>query len=187
MTIRVACAASGLALHLACQAIRAGECDAAIVAGSNIILSPDFGLFMAEHGILSPDASCRTFDAQANGYARAEAVNCVFIKRYDLALRDGNPVRAIIRGSATNADGKTVGMSTPSPEAHEALIRSAYRMAGIQDLCGTAMVECHGTGTTVGDAVETCAIARVFGRRALSSARQSQLLDIRKGPLLLQV
>ncbi|GKT53257.1 polyketide synthase [Colletotrichum tofieldiae] len=167
MTIRVACAASGLALHLACQAIRAGECDAAIVAGSNIILSPDFGLFMAEHGILSPDASCRTFDAQANGYARAEAVNCVFIKRYDLALRDGNPVRAIIRGSATNADGKTVGMSTPSPEAHEALIRSAYRMAGIQDLCGTAMVECHGTGTTVGDAVETCAIARVFGEKGV--------------------
>ncbi|OHW91553.1 polyketide synthase [Colletotrichum incanum] len=167
MTMRVACSASGLALHLVCQAIRVGEYDAAIVAGSNIILSPDFGLFMAEHGIISPDASCRAFEAQANGYARAEAVNCVFIKRYDLALRDGNPVRAIIRGSATNADGKTVGVSTPSPEAHEALIRSAYRMAGIQDLCGTAMVECHGTGTTVGDAVETCAIARVFGENGV--------------------
>ncbi|KDN65693.1 putative polyketide synthase [Colletotrichum sublineola] len=167
MTVRAACAASGLALHLACQAIRAGECDSAIVAGSNIILSPDFGCFMAEHGILSPDASCRTFDAQANGYARAEAVNCVFLKSLDSARHDGNPVRAIIRGSATNADGRTVGMSTPNAGAHETLIRSAYRMAGIWDFGETAMVECHGTGTTVGDAIETCAVARVFGEKGV--------------------
>lgn len=70
MTVRVACAAAGLALHLACQAIKAGECDAAIVAASNVILSPEFALLMAEQGILSPDASCRTFDSKASGYAR---------------------------------------------------------------------------------------------------------------------
>lgn len=167
MTVRVACAASGLALHLACQAIRAGECNAALIAGSNLVLSPDFGLFMAEQGILSPDASCRTFDAHANGYARGEAVSCLFIKRYDLALRDGNPIRAVVRGSATNCDGRTAGMATPSSEAQEALIRSAYRAAGIGDPSETAMVECHGTGTAVGDAVETCAIARVFGDRGV--------------------
>ncbi|OLN94033.1 Lovastatin nonaketide synthase 4 [Colletotrichum chlorophyti] len=109
----------------------------------------------------------RAVPLMLDGYARAEAVNCLFIKRHDLALRDGNPIRAIIRGSATNADGSTVGMSTPSPEAQEALIRSAYRMAGINNLCDTAMVECHGTGTAVGDAVETCAIARVFEERGV--------------------
>ncbi|KAF6813394.1 polyketide synthase [Colletotrichum plurivorum] len=167
MTVRVACSASGLALHLACQAIRAGECNAALVAGSNLILSPDFGLFLAEQGILSPEASCRTFDARADGYARGEAVSCLFIKRRDLAKRDGNPIRALVRGSATNCNGRTAGMTTPSSEAQEALIRSAYRMAGIEDPSETAIVECHGTGTAVGDAVETCAIARVFGDKGV--------------------
>ncbi|KAF6833528.1 polyketide synthase [Colletotrichum musicola] len=167
MTVRVACSASGLALHLACQAIRAGECNAALVAGSNLIMSPDFGLFLAEQGVLSPEASCRTFGARANGYARGEAVSCLFIKRRDLAIRDGNPIRALVRGSATNCNGRTAGMATPSSEAQEALIRSAYRMAGIKDPSETAMVECHGTGTAVGDAVETCAIARVFGDKGV--------------------
>ncbi|KAF6820431.1 polyketide synthase [Colletotrichum sojae] len=167
MTVRVACSASGLALHLACQAIRAGECNAALVAGSNLILSPDFGLFLAEQGILSPEASCRTFDARADGYARGETVSCLFIKRRDLAMRDGNPIRALVRGSATNCNGRTAGMATPSSEAQEALIRSAYRMAGIKNPSETAMVECHGTGTAVGDAVETCAIARVFGDKGV--------------------
>nr|ALP31891.1 polyketide synthase 9 [Diaporthe helianthi] len=169
MTVRAACAAGGLALHLACQAIRAGECDTAIVAASNIILSPEFSVFLAEHGVLSPDASCRTFDANASGYARAEAVNCLIIKRQSLALRDGNPIRAIIRGSAVNANGRTAGMSTPSSEAQEALVRAAYRQAGIPDgdRAKTAMVECHGTGTPVGDAIEAYALAKMFGQHGV--------------------
>lgn len=169
MTVRAACAAGGLALHLACQAIRAGECDTAVVAGSNIILSPDFSIFLAEHGVLSPEASCRTFDAQASGYARGEAVTCLVIKRHSLALRDGNPIRAIIRGSAVNSNGRTAGMSTPSSEAQEALVRAAYRQAGIPDgeMAKTAMVECHGTGTPLGDAVETYALTKIFGQHGV--------------------
>ncbi|KAG8157981.1 hypothetical protein KVR01_012253 [Diaporthe batatas] len=169
MTVRAACAAGGLALHLACQAIKAGECDTAVVAGSNLIFSPDLAVFLAEHGVLSPDASCRTFDAKASGYARAEAVNCLILKRQSLAVADGNPIRAVIRGSAVNANGRTAGMSTPSSEAQEALMRAAYRQGGIsdQDMVKTAMVECHGTGTPVGDAVETYAVAKIFGQHGV--------------------
>lgn len=149
LNVRTACSAAGLALHLACQSIRSEECSAALVAGSNLILSPGVTSQMSEQGGLSPDGSCKTFDASANGYARGEAVNCLYIKRLDLALRDGNPIRAVIRSSSTNADGRTPGMANPSGEAHEALMRDAYFLAGIDDLSQTAMVECHGTGTPV--------------------------------------
>ncbi|OHW99219.1 polyketide synthase [Colletotrichum incanum] len=169
MTVRTACSAAGLAVHLACQAIRAGECDSAVVAGSNLMLSSGFTKLMAEQSVLSPDASCKTFDTSANGYARAEAVNCLFLKKLDLAIRDGNPIRAVIRGSATNSDGKTLGLTTPSAQAQQQLIRDAYRHAGISegDMWRTAMVECHGTGTAVGDTIEACTIGTVFGEKGM--------------------
>ncbi|KAH0438713.1 polyketide synthase [Colletotrichum camelliae] len=169
MTVRTACSAAGLAVHLACQAIRAGECDSAVVAGSNLMLSPGFTKLMAEQSVLSPDASCKTFDSSANGYVRAEAVNCLFVKRLDLAIRDGNPIRAVIRGSATNSDGKTLGLTTPSAQAQQELIRDAYRYAGIpeSDMWQTAMVECHGTGTAVGDTIEACTVGAVFGDKGM--------------------
>ncbi|WQF89974.1 Putative Acyl transferase domain superfamily, quinone oxidoreductase/zeta-crystallin, thiolase [Colletotrichum destructivum] len=169
MTVRTACSAAGLAVHLACQAIRAGECDSAVVAGSNLMLSPGFTKLMAEQSVLSPDASCKTFDAGANGYARAEALNCLFVKRLDCAIRDGNPIRAVIRGSATNSDGKTLGLTTPSAQAQQQLIRDAYRQAGIpeSDMWQTAMVECHGTGTAVGDTIEACTVGTVFGEKGM--------------------
>ncbi|KAJ0280261.1 hypothetical protein CBS470a_008877 [Colletotrichum nupharicola] len=169
MTVRTACSAAGLAVHLACQAIRAGECDSAVVAGSNLMLSPGFTKLMAEQSVLSPDASCKTFDSSANGYVRAEAVNCLFVKRLDLAIRDGNPIRAVIRGSATNSDGKTLGLTTPSAQAQQELIRDAYHYAGIpeSDMWQTAMVECHGTGTAVGDTIEACTVGTVFGDKGM--------------------
>ncbi|KAK1525837.1 polyketide synthase [Colletotrichum costaricense] len=169
MTVRTACSAAGLAVHLACQAIRAGECDSAIVAGANLILSPGFTKLMAEQSVLSPDASCMTFDASANGYARAEAINCLYIKKLDCAIRDGNPIRAIIRGSATNSDGRTLGLTTPSAQAQQQLIRDAYRHAGIPEnqMWQTAMVECHGTGTAVGDTIEACTVGALFGDKGM--------------------
>ncbi|TEA20888.1 Highly reducing polyketide synthase gloL [Colletotrichum sidae] len=169
MTVRTACSAGGLAVHLACQAIRAGECDSAVVAGSNLMLSPGFTRLMAEQSVLSPDASCKTFDASADGYARAEAVNCLFIKRLDAAIRDGNPIRAVIRGSATNSDGKTLGLTTPNAQAQQELIRDAYRHAGIpeKDMWQTAMVECHGTGTAVGDTIEANTVGTIFGEKGM--------------------
>ena len=108
--------------------------------------------------------SCKSFDANADGYARGEAVNAVYLKRLSDAIRDGDPIRGVIRGSAVNSDGKTPGLSYPNPESHEAVIRRAYEVAGIKDFSQTAMVECHGTGTTVGDPLETEAIAKVFGK-----------------------
>jgi acyl transferase domain-containing protein len=144
-------------------AIRGGDCEAALVGGANLILAPGMTTVMTEQGVLSPDGSCKSFSADANGYARGEAVTAIFVKPLSHAIRDGNPVRAVIRSSAVNVDGKTPGMSAPSTLAHEAMIRRAYEVAGIDDFSRTAMVECHGTGTAVGDPIEANAVARVFG------------------------
>lgn len=146
------------------MAISRGDCEAALVGGVNLIMSPTMTTAMTEQGVLSSDGSCKTFSADANGYARGEAVTAIFAKPLSDALRDGNPVRAIIRGSHRNIDGKTPGVSVPSSEAQEALIRRAYRLAGISNFGETAMVECHGTGTPTGDPIEANAVARVFGK-----------------------
>lgn len=118
---------------------------------------------MTEQNVLSKDGSCKTFSADADGYARGEAIATVYIKRLDDALRDGNSIRAVIRGTATNHNGKTPGMTVPSAKVQEALMRRAYKIAGITDLTKTAFVECHGTGTPVGDPIEASAVGRVFG------------------------
>lgn len=126
-------------------------------------MAPGMTIAMTEQGVLSPDGTCKTFDAAANGYARGEAINAIYIKKLSDAIRDGDPVRAVIRATASNSDGKTSSMSVPSLESHEAMIRHAYMVAGIKDHSSTAFVECHGTGTAVGDPLEVGAIANVFG------------------------
>lgn len=163
MTTRTACSASLVALHEACVAISRGDCESAIVGGANLIMTPGSTMSMTEQNVLSKDGSCRTFSADANGYARGEAIAAVYIKRLDHALRDGNSVRAVIRGTATNHNGKTPGITVPSARAQEALMRRAYKVAGITDFSNTGFVECHGTGTPVGDPIETTAVGRVFG------------------------
>lgn len=167
MTIKVGCSSTLVGLHLACEAIQRGDCCSAIVGGTNLIMSPFSTMAMIEHGALSPNASIKAFDANADGYARAEAINAIYIKKLDDAIRDGNPIRAVIRATSSNCDGKTAGLSNPSSEAHEILMRTAYTAAGIQDFCETAMVECHGTGTPVGDPLEVNAVARVFGDKGV--------------------
>lgn len=152
-----------IGVHQACQAILAGDCSSAIVAGTNLILTPTVTITMSEQGILSPEGRCRTFDADANGFARGEAINALYLKKLTHAIRDNDPIRGIIRGTSMNADGKTPGITMPSTDAHERLIRRAYEAAGIQDVSQTAFFECHGTGTQVGDPLETNAVARVFG------------------------
>ncbi|KAJ6008477.1 Acyl transferase/acyl hydrolase/lysophospholipase [Penicillium herquei] len=164
ITIRTACSASLVALNEACSAIAKGDCEAAIVGGVNLILGPGMTSAMSEQGVLSPDGCCKSFSADANGYARGEAVSAIFIKPLDDAIRDGNTVRAVIRATATNSDGRgTGGMQVPDALAQEKLIRHAYQSAGITDLSQTAYVECHGTGTPVGDPIEATAVGRVFG------------------------
>jgi acyl transferase domain-containing protein len=154
-------------LHEACQSVASGVCSSAIVAGSSIILTPTMTTAMSENMVLSPDGECRTFDADANGFARAEAINAVYIKRLDHALRDGDPIRAVIRSTMINSNGKTTKMAKPSVEMQEDLIRKAYKHAGIADIARTGLFEAHGTGTQAGDAVEAEAIARAFGGKGV--------------------
>ncbi|KAL8952153.1 MAG: hypothetical protein Q9222_001930 [Ikaeria aurantiellina] len=125
-------------------------------------MAPGTTQSMTEKGILGPDGSCKTFSADANGYARGEAITAVYIKPLDAAVRDGNPVRAVIRAAMANSDGKTQGKTQPNPEAHETMIRKAYELANITDFSQTAYFECHGTGTAVGDPIETGAVANIF-------------------------
>lgn len=155
------------ALHLAVQSLRNGDCDAAIVAGSNLILSPDAQVFTTKLGAVSRTSHCHTFDVTADGYARAEGFGAIYLKKLPDALMQGNPVRAVIRGTSFNANGKTGGISHPSPEGQEAVIRRAYEAAGQLDPNLTGYFECHGTGTPVGDPIEVSALGKVFatGRR----------------------
>lgn len=134
---------------MACQDIRSGECTAAVVCGTNLILTPRDTVIMTEQGVLSPSGSSRSFDADADGYGRGEAVNAILVKKLSDAVRDGNPIRAVIRNTCISGDGRTPGLTVPNPSSHEKLIRRAYRAAGIKDLSTVAMIECHGTGTAV--------------------------------------
>lgn len=122
---------------------------------------------MTEEGALSPDGRCKTFDASANGYARGEAINAIYVKKLEDAIRDNDPIRGVIRGTGTNTDGKTLGLYTPSAEAQATLIRKTYEQAGILDLSQTAYIEAHGTGTSVGDRTEAAAIADAFGQNGI--------------------
>lgn len=120
---------------------------------------------LSAYGVISAEGRCRSFDAMATGYGRGEAVSSLFIKRLDHALRDDNPIRGVIRSSMCNDDGKTLGITQPNSDAHEALIRSAYKAAGLTDKYHeTAFFECHGTGTPIGDPIEANAMARAFGK-----------------------
>jgi acyl transferase domain-containing protein len=140
LVIKTGCSASLVALHEACRAISAGDAKSAIVAGTSIILAPNTTESFSSGGVLSPDGSCKTFDASANGYARAEAINAIYVKPLSAALRDGNPVRAIIRGTGTNSDGKSNGLLQPNGQAQEMLIRRVYGECGL-DPNETAYVE----------------------------------------------
>lgn len=161
-TIMTACSSSLVALNDACQAIHEGNCSSALVAGTNMLLTPSMTVTMSENMVLAPDGYCKVFDARANGYARGEAVNAVYIKPLRQAVLDGDHVHAVIRGTATNYDGKTAKIFAPDVDSHERLIKKAYHQAQIDDITQTAFVECHGTGTKVGDVVETTAVARAF-------------------------
>jgi acyl transferase domain-containing protein len=153
-------------LHNACRALQVGDCSAALVAGTSLIMGPYVTGVMTHHGVLFPEGSCKTFDAAADGFARAEAINAIYIKLLDDAIRDGNPVRAVIRGTLTNSDDKSASLMAPNGESHEELMRNVYAGAGL-DPKDTAFVECHGTGTPTGDPIETTAVGNTFGERGV--------------------
>ncbi|MCJ1311389.1 hypothetical protein MMC25_005060 [Agyrium rufum] len=170
LVLDTACSSSIYCLHVACAAIDANECDGAIVAGANLIQSPEQHLGTMKAGVLSASSTCHTFDASADGYGRADGIGALYIKKLSKAIRDNDPIRAIIRGTAVNSNGKTPGITLPSATGQEAVIRKAYAKADL-DYNETTYVECHGTGTPVGDPIEVEALSRVFRH-----SRESPLL-----------
>ncbi|KAJ5124866.1 Acyl transferase/acyl hydrolase/lysophospholipase [Penicillium bovifimosum] len=164
MTIQTACSSSLVGLHEACQALQFGECSTALVGGTSLIWGPTMTDAMTKNTVLSPSGISHTFDANADGYGRGEGINCVYLKPLRDALRDSDPIRAVIRSTVTNHDGKTPTFSQPCPTSQERLIRQAYRAAGIDAIHETPVFECHGTGTTVGDVIEASVVAKMTGR-----------------------
>ncbi|KAK3382595.1 fatty acid synthase S-acetyltransferase [Lasiosphaeria ovina] len=156
-----ACSSSLLAVDLACQSIKSGEASAALVTGSNLILGPTVFQLLSAQGFMSPDSRCFSFDHRANGYARGEGVIALVVKPLLDAVRDGDMIRAVIRGSGSNQDGHTPILTQPSSGAQEDLIRRVYKNANLP-LDQTRYFEAHGTGTPVGDPLEMKAIGKVF-------------------------
>lgn len=162
MAVDTACSSSLVAVHLACQSLRQGECDLALAGGVNRLLSPQASLNFARAKMLSPDGQCRSFDAAANGFVRAEGAGMVVLKRLREAERDGDRIWAVILGSATNHDGRTSGLTVPHGPAQQALIQQALEASRLTpDAVG--YLEAHGTGTALGDPIEVNALGAVFG------------------------
>ncbi|OGM44452.1 hypothetical protein ABOM_006955 [Aspergillus bombycis] len=162
LTVDTACSSSMVAFHLANQSVLTGDSDMAIVSGVNVFGALNHIQGMSYSGFLSPDGKCFTFDHRANGYSRGEGVGTVIVKSLDKALADGDTIRAVIRATALNHDGRTPGLTYPSGDAQERLIRSIYASARL-DPAETLYVESHGTGTTAGDPIEVRSIVQAFG------------------------
>ncbi|TDZ61131.1 Highly reducing polyketide synthase gloL [Colletotrichum trifolii] len=167
VVVRTACSASLVALHMACRDLQSGDCSSALVGGVNLILTPRDTAVMHQQGVLSVTASCKSFDADADGFARGEGVSAIHIKKLSDAVRDGDPIRAVIRSTCVSGNGRTPGLTTPNAKSHEKLMRRGHALAGITDLSKTAMVECHGTGTAIGDPLEVGAVANIWGEHGM--------------------
>ncbi|PQM21372.1 polyketide synthase, partial [Streptomyces xinghaiensis] len=165
--------ASLVAVQLACESLRRGETSLAVAGGVNLILTEESTTVMERMGALSPDGRCHTFDARANGYVRGEGGGAVVLKPLDAALADGDRVYCVIKGGAVNNDGGGASLTTPDREAQEAVLRQAYRRAGVST-GAVRYVELHGTGTRAGDPVEAAALGAVLGAGA-DSGRSTPL------------
>ncbi|KAJ5368689.1 Highly reducing polyketide synthase sdnO [Penicillium cataractarum] len=165
VTVDTGCSGSMVALHQACQNLRTGESNMAIVGGTQLLLHPDQAIAMSTVGMVNPHGRCFVFDSRGSGYARGEGVGTIILKRLDDAIAAGDPVHAVIRNSGLNQDGKTAGISLPNPDAQAALMKWVYSSAGV-DPRNTVYVEAHGTGTQAGDNAEISSINQVFCEEA---------------------
>ena len=164
VAVDTACSSSLVAAHSGVQALRTGECDVALVGGVNALITPLVTVGFDEvGGVLAPDGRIKSFSADADGYARSEGGGMLVLKRVDDARRDGDQILAVIAGSAINHDGRSNGLLAPNPDAQEAVLRKAYKDAGI-DPRTVDYIEAHGTGTILGDPIEAEALGRVVGR-----------------------
>ncbi|KAL4997562.1 hypothetical protein BDV10DRAFT_201827 [Aspergillus recurvatus] len=167
VTLDTGCSTTLVALHQAVQSLRTRQADMSIVGGSNVMMNPDNFKTMGSMGFLSPDGKSFAFDSRANGYGRGEGVATVIIKRLSDAVAAGDPIRAVIRETMLNQDGKTETITSPSLAAQEALLRDCYTSAGLEPH-DTQYFEAHGTGTPTGDLIEARAIAAVLGEGRLA-------------------
>ncbi|MFF7728693.1 aminotransferase class I/II-fold pyridoxal phosphate-dependent enzyme [Streptomyces sp. NPDC008001] len=163
LAVDTACSSSLAAVHMACQSLRAGECRTALAGGVNLLITPGLSVAFAQGGMLSADGRCRTFDDAADGYVRGEGVGLVYLKPLSAALADGDPVHAVIRGSAVGHGGRSNGLTAPKGSAQRAVMARALERSGLT-ASAVGYVEAHGTGTALGDPVEWEALAGVYGQ-----------------------
>jgi acyl transferase domain-containing protein/NADPH:quinone reductase-like Zn-dependent oxidoreductase/NAD(P)-dependent dehydrogenase (short-subunit alcohol dehydrogenase family)/aryl carrier-like protein len=164
ITVDTACSSSMVAIHLAVKGLRAREADLALAGGVNLTLIADPSVLTSRARMMSPTGRCRTFDASADGYVRAEGCGIIALKRLSDALRDKDSILALIRGSAINQDGRSSGLTAPHGPSQEVVVRAALADAQI-DPDDVVFVEAHGTGTALGDPIEVNALSSVFGDR----------------------
>ncbi|NJL22132.1 MAG: polyketide synthase, partial [Leptolyngbyaceae cyanobacterium SM1_3_5] len=161
VAIDTACSSSLVAVHLACQSLRNQECEFAIAGGVNRIISPEFSINFSQARMLAADGRCKTFDASADGFGRAEGCGVIVLKRLADAIADQDNILAVICGSAINQDGRSSGLTVPNGPAQVQVIRQALQNAGL-DPAEVGYLEAHGTGTALGDPIELNAIGSVF-------------------------
>ncbi|MFE3636183.1 amino acid adenylation domain-containing protein [Streptomyces sp. NPDC059168] len=163
IAVDTACSGSLTAVHQACAALRDGTCDLAIAGGVSLILAPGVYEALSQGEMLSPDGRCKAFDSRADGYVRGEGAGVVLLKSHELAQRDGDAVHAVIRAVAVNHGGRTTSLTAPNPDAQADLLVDAYRGAGVP-LDTVGYIEAHGTGTALGDPIETTGLSTAFRR-----------------------
>lgn len=162
LTVDTACSSGLTAIHLACRSLHEGESDLALAGGATLALDPRKFASGSAEGMLSATGRCHAFDAAADGFVGAEGCVMVLLKRLPDAVRDGDRILAVIRGTAANQDGHTVNIATPSDSAQTAVYRAALAAAGV-DPGTVGMIEAHGTGTPVGDPIEYSSLSKVYG------------------------
>lgn len=159
-----ACSSSLVAFHQACRAIQSGECSHALTGGISLHLHPYGFITFSKASMLSRQGHCNVFDASGDGYVRSEGGGIFLLKDYDQAIADGDRILAVVAGTAVNTDGRKSGLTVPSADAQAELMRRAYAQAGIPP-SELDYLEAHGTGTAVGDPIETRAIGAALGKR----------------------
>ncbi|MGW0884894.1 SDR family NAD(P)-dependent oxidoreductase [Streptomyces sp. NPDC002671] len=162
IAVDTACSSSLTAVHLACQGLRQGDCEIAVVGGANVIVAPSVSVSMAGAGALAPDGRCKTFDDAADGYGRGEGAAALILKPLSAARRDSDRVYAVIRGTAVNQDGASGNLTVPNADAQAAVVKRAVEAAGWAPR-DVDYVEAHGTGTPLGDPIEVRALAEALG------------------------